>query len=314
MADRQSSRLQFLNTTRYADWSIEPLAADASARSYFRVWTKNQSVILADVPPETEDYSRFLEISDVLRTAGMNAPECLVADPENGFFVITDLGATSLAEHMLRVPDETPVMLDGLVGLLAQLRQVEIVDLPRLDAVMAGDMLSPLFDRYGGQNQQIVQEAMKDVFEQRVSKTLTLSLRDFHSENLIWDPTKAGIGRFGLLDFQDAFLAPDGYDLGSFTRDVRRDVPVSDQRLLERKFADACGLNRDAFQCQVAVLSLQRNLRILGVFANLIAKGKTRYRDFLPQTWQYIVQDLEHPDLSDLARVIRDNIPPPKGI
>jgi aminoglycoside/choline kinase family phosphotransferase len=313
MASRPSARLRFLNATPFGDWSIEPLVADASARSYFRLCGENKTAILADVPPETEDYGRFLKISDVLDAAGLNVPKCLASDPEAGFFVISDLGPTAVAEQVLREPKDRPVIFDGLIDLLVHLRQVHMPSLPHLNSVLAGEMLSPLFDHYGGQKREIVQAAMTDSFEKQVSKTLCLSLRDFHAENLIWDPVQAGIKRFGLLDFQDAFLAPDGYDLASFTRDVRRNVSVYDQRLLEQKFADACGLNHDEFHCQVAILSIQRNLRILGVFANLIVNGKTRYRDFLPQTWQYIVQDLEHPDLGELASVIRTHIPPPKS-
>lgn len=313
MTDRAALRSEFLSQTPYSSWAIDPLAADASARSYFRLRSEDKTIILADVPPDVEDYSQFLEISELLNTAGLNVPRCVAADRQNGFFIITDLGPTVLAEQLSKHPGDREQVYPALIDLLCVLKRIDPPQLNRLDPAEAGNMLTPLFDHYGGREKDVVQAAMTTCFAKHVSKTTSLSLRDFHAENLIWCPTENGVRKFGLLDFQDAFLAPDGYDLASFTRDVRRDISTLDQTLLEHMYADACGLDRKDFGRQIAILSVQRNLRILGVFSKLIENGKPRYRHFLPQVWKYIVQDLAHPDLTDFAKVILAHIPPPEG-
>ncbi len=63
----------------------------------------------------------------------------------------------------------------------------------------------------------------------------------------------------------------------------------------------------------MATLGVQRNLRILGVFARLAATmNKRRYLDFMPRVWAHIQQDLNHPDLVRLKQAVLDTIPAPK--
>ena len=53
----------------------------------------------------------------------------------------------------------------------------------------------------------------------------TLVLRDYHVDNLMLLPGRAGVRACGLLDFQDAVCGPASYDLVSLLEDARRDVP-----------------------------------------------------------------------------------------
>jgi Predicted phosphotransferase related to Ser/Thr protein kinases len=139
----------------------------------------------------------------------------------------------------------------------------------------------------------------------------TLALRDYHAENLIWRPDLDGLARVGLLDFQDAFVAPLGYDLASLLRDARRDVPDDICAAMVAHFMAATGAGAE-FPAQLACLGAQRNLRILGVFARLATEmGKTRYIPMIPRVWAQLQKDLAHPALSDLRDVVADLLPPP---
>ena len=131
-------------------------------------------------------------------------------------------------------------------------------------------------------------------------------MRDFHAENVIWRPGRRGHDRFGLIDFQDAFLAPPEYDLASLLRDARRDVGADAAEAAIAAFATRSGRNRDVVSAATAMLAVQRNLRILGIFERLIrTAGKPRYADFLPRVRRLIEEDLTHPALADLAGPIR---------
>ena len=48
--------------------------------------------------------------------------------------------------------------------------------------------------------------------------------RDYHAQNLMWLPEREGLGRIGLIDFQDAVAGSRAYDLISLVEDARRDV------------------------------------------------------------------------------------------
>ena len=139
----------------------------------------------------------------------------------------------------------------------------------------------------------------------------TLALRDYHAENLIWRPELVGLARVGLLDFQDAFVAPLGYDLASLLRDARRDVPDDICAAMVAHFMAETGAGAD-FPAQLACLGAQRNLRILGVFARLaVEMGKTRYIPMIPRVWAQLQKDLAHPALSDLRAAVSDILPAP---
>jgi aminoglycoside/choline kinase family phosphotransferase len=139
----------------------------------------------------------------------------------------------------------------------------------------------------------------------------TLSLRDFHAENLIWRPDQQGLSQVGLLDYQDAFIAPAGYDLASLLRDVRRDIDPALAQEITAYFMAKTKAGSD-FQAQLACLGAQRNLRILGVFARLSkVQGKKRYIDLIPRVWANLMADLRHPALSRLQAAVLDTLPAP---
>ena len=141
----------------------------------------------------------------------------------------------------------------------------------------------------------------------------TLALRDFHAENLIWRPDREGTDRIGLLDFQDAVIAPRGYDLISLLRDVRRHVDPTLAKQMIGHFAKGVGTTPETLSPALATLAVQRNLRILGVFARLALRdGKHRYVQMIPHLWNMLTEDLRHPALADLRRVVQSTLPPPE--
>jgi len=136
--------------------------------------------------------------------------------------------------------------------------------------------------------------------------------RDFHAENMIWLPDRTGVQRVGLLDFQTAMLGHPAYDLVSMLQDVRRNVrPGTEMRMVNRYIA-ATGQNDHDFRTAYALLGVQRNLRILGVFARLATEyGKPQYVDLIPAAWAHLMRGLEHPALVTVADLLRGALPQP---
>jgi aminoglycoside/choline kinase family phosphotransferase len=136
--------------------------------------------------------------------------------------------------------------------------------------------------------------------------------RDYHAENLLWLPGRAGVARVGLLDFQDAMRGHRAYDLVSLLQDARRDVspPVAEAML--RHYIAATGADADTFTTAFHWLGAQRNLRILGVFARLCLRdGKPHYIDLIPRVWAHLQTDLRHPALAPLAGIVAETLPAP---
>lgn len=164
-------------------------------------------------------------------------------------------------------------------------------------------MLAPLFEYYilRSSAAQDLGPAMRDALAEHAGPPDSLSLRDYFSENLIWRGHRTGLDRLGILDFQDAFLAPAAYDLASLIRDARRDVGNTAAEAASTRFAEGTGTTRKALDTTVAVLSVQRNLRILGIFARLaIRDGKTRYLPMIPRVRAHVLHDVSHPALAAL--------------
>jgi len=131
-------------------------------------------------------------------------------------------------------------------------------------------------------------------------------------DNLMLLPDRPGIRGCGLLDFQDAVTGPPSYDLVSLLEDARRDVPGSLRRAMaERYLAAFPGLDRRAFLRSAAILSAQRNCKILGIFTRLWKRdGKPQYLAHLPRVWRLLESDLRHPALTPIARWLDRHLPP----
>jgi aminoglycoside/choline kinase family phosphotransferase len=157
-------------------------------------------------------------------------------------------------------------------------------------------------------------DRLRDTLARTAPEPTVLSLRDFHAENLLWLPDRSDPARVGLLDFQDAVVAHPAYDLVSLLNDARRDVSDATRAATIRHFLDLTGHAEAPFLGAAAALSVQRNLRILGVFARLSGRdGKTGYLRFMPRVWRLLLRDLDHPALAEVRDVALRLLPPPEA-
>lgn len=122
-----------------------------------------------------------------------------------------------------------------------------------------------------------------------------LTLRDYHAENVIWRPDQDGLGRVGLIDFQDALAGHPAYDLVSLLEDARRDVAPDLAEAMIARYLAATGADETRFRSAYAALGALRNAKIVGVFARLaIRDGKPRYLDLIPRVARHLIGDLRH--------------------
>ena len=80
--------------------SVRLASADASFRRYFRVDGLDASgtFIIMDAPPAQENCAPFVQVAELMRGAGVQAPRVLAWDEALGFMLLSDLGAQTMMD------------------------------------------------------------------------------------------------------------------------------------------------------------------------------------------------------------------------
>lgn len=291
------------------------LAGDASARRYERLRKGSEPAVLMIAPPG-EEMLRFRRVDEWLLAQGFSAPRILAFDAEAGFMLLEDLGDDLLARLLDREPAQEPVYYAAITEFLLELHRVSSPDfVPVLDADALGALVSLTVDWYPMRAQGTASELpglVAATCAELEPCPPVLSLRDFHAENVIWLPGRAGSARLGLLDFQDAVSTHPAYDLVSGLQDARRAVSVALEARELHRYTMARGLDAASFQTAYAAIGAQRALRILGAFARLcLAAGKAQYLALMPRVWDYLQRNLGHPGLAPLRQAVHSALEPP---
>ena len=321
--DRAHAARGFLDASGWRGASIAPLAGDASFRRYARVTRPGATAMLMDADPATgEDVRPFLRVTALLRGAGFGAPMVLAADEAQGFLLLEDLGDALFARVLAETGDPglEETLYAAAVDVLAALHTARApgpdalaaARLPPYDDARLAAEAGLLLDWYmpaatGAPVPAGAVEEWRAVWAELLAfvrvGTDVVCLRDYHAENLIWQPARAGLDRVRLIDYQDAVTGPAAYDLVSLVEDARRDLAPGLGDVMIARYLDAAGVaDREAFLTSYAVLGAQRNAKIVGIFARLWKRdGKPRYLGLLPRVFGHLAHDLAHPALAPLA-------------
>lgn len=271
----------------------------------------------------------FAAAAVFLHNQGLSAPTLAAFDADQGLAVIEDFGEGIFARLIERGQDEAELYF-AAIDAQARLHQVEPppslaaygMSWPLLTydaaALKAGvdlfvewqPRLAPSLDF--GASARAEWDALWTAITQGGEAGASVFIhRDFHAENLLWLPDRAGPARVGMIDFQDALLGHPAWDLHSLLQDARRDVsPELEQAALDRYFAHRPGLDREAFMADYAALATLNLARILGTFARLVVRDhKPRYRRFTPRLWRHLERNLDNPALADLKRWFDRHVP-----
>ena len=305
-----------------------PLAADASARRYFRISRSNvsqgekgQTAILMDAGKGArQQLQAFTRIADHLCGLGLSAPRILARDESLGLMLLEDLGDALFPRVLKHAPEREIMLYERAAEALIRLQKAPpppgLTDYS--PSVMA-EAIAPLFDWYlagaeaGDRSaRDACIEALGEILSSPEIVARGLALRDFHGENLLWLEDREGPAAIGLLDFQDALIAHPAYDLVSLVEDARRDVSAEARMAAIRRFAELGGYDEAPLTSDLHAQGAQRNLRILGIFARLCMEaGKPAYLRLVPRVWQHLMRDLSHPRLAPLGSLISRAIPAP---
>ena len=322
MTNRETAKHAFLTTCGWEGAARVRIAGDASNRSYDRlVGPEGRSAILMDAPPEKgEDVRPFIDAASYLSAHGLSAPQIIASDIQFGFLLLEDLGDALFARVVEKDPVIEPVLYAAATDVLCHLHQQPAPAIGTYDPKLMTDLACLAFDWYQmgivGEVDQPARASLAAKLNRLLTETFptrpVLIQRDYHAENLLWLPDRTGVARVGLLDFQDALLGHPAYDLVSILQDARRDVDTALAEEMIQRYVAATNTDEDAFRFAYALQGLQRNLRIIGVFARLsLMHGKPHYIDLLPRVFGHLETDIAHPKLAELGKILRSSLPPP---
>ncbi len=133
--------------------------------------------------------------------------------------------------------------------------------------------------------------------------------RDYHAQNLM----KVG-KRIGIIDSQDALIGNPAYDLVSLVDDVRIKTSVKLKSSIINYFLKntekRIRVNSKNFLEDFNILSVQRNLKIIGIFSRLHKRDqKNKYLKLIPYTWKLLESRMTSNIFSDLKKILDENIP-----
>lgn len=307
------------------NFDLQYLAGDASFRRYARVSCSNKTYMLMDASPDQEDCQPFIKIDLFFAQHGVRVPQIIAHDLEHGFLLLEDFGDEILAQVL------NPITVD-------QYYTQAFSQLIHLQNIAKADTVLPyyseqkliqemrLFDEWmlpslgyaiDASTAALLQESYHIITSNVLAQPQVVVHRDFHSRNLMvlstpYDP------RLGIIDFQDAVIGADSYDLVSLIRDAYVQWPTARvHQWIEQFYQLLPEVQRQdrtlaQFHTDVSMMSLQRHLKILGIFVRLYQRdGKSGYLKDLPRVMYYVRQQLDVlPQLQSLSQWIEQCIVP----
>jgi aminoglycoside/choline kinase family phosphotransferase len=288
--------------------SITPASADASFRRYFRITSevddipgKTQTRIVMDAPPDKEDCRPFIKIATMLFELGLNVPQILKQDLQQGFLLLSDLGDTVFLSVLNN--DTVDDLYHAAMKSLLIMQQKQNADLPLYSETLLRNELALFPDWYLAKQLNITLTAeqttvLENTFDILVNNALTQPQvcvhRDYHSRNLMINEQQPD--KPGIIDFQDAVIGAVTYDLVSLLKDCYISWPRQKVEAWVKSFqqqAESLGIiknvSTEEFMRWFDLMGLQRHIKVAGIFSRLKHRdGKTGYLKDIPRTMDYV--------------------------
>ena len=311
-------------------FSLSVASADASFRRYFRVHLNDKTLIAMDAPPPQEDCAPFVKIAKIMRDAGLNAPQVLAQDLENGFLLLSDLGDDT---YLSALNNDTALKLyadatDALIKMQLVSKPEEL--LPYDEALLTREMqLFPdwyvakhLKFKLNAEQQGWLQNTFEILNKNILSQGQVTVHRDYHSRNLMI--TKEN--NPGVLDFQDAVYGAITYDLVSLLKDAY--IQWDEEQIIDwavrywekaRKAGLPVPTDFSEFYRNFEWMGAQRHIKVLGIFARLNHRdGKEGYLKDMPLVLHYLRKVCErYVELRPMLRLLdalEGRVPRPKYV
>jgi len=301
---------QYLDRRHLTDVRVVTLTGDASDRRYFRVLPAHGEPFVLAVYAAPFSYASlpFVNAAELFATMPVPVPRILGHDDDLGVLALEDLGDVTLQAHVGSAsPARHAALYREAVSFIStfQKRGQELEDPQYLAYGVAFDVEKLTWElnffikhylvAYRGVAFDEAERAALEtecaaIVAELAAEPRVLCHRDYHSRNLMLRDDKLFI-----IDFQDARLGPDTYDLVSLLRDSYVDLPwaVVDDLVAYFLAVQGRSAEADEFRRRFDLMALQRNLKALGTFGyQTTTRGNPVYIQYMPRTLNYVRENL----------------------
>jgi len=307
--------------------TIIPIKGDASFRKFYRKKNKKKSsIIIYSQREKIKNLLNYDSINKLLLNNKISAPKLLSENFNQNYIEIEDLGTITLFDILKKKNNKFKIYKKILI-ILIKLQNIKakkiknfkkkFYNIPNYSKKLLYKEANLFLDWYvfytlnKQKRLKIIKELKKNISSLLGKIQLpdnTFVHRDFHVSNLMFKNNKISV-----IDSQDALYGNIAYDLASLIDDVR--LKTSDD-LKERIYKNFLYLNKKKineikFKNDFEILSVLRNLKVIGIFTRLAVRdGKRKYLKLIPYAWKLIENRVNNNDIfKDLKKNLEDNFP-----
>tara|TARA_B100000963_G_scaffold270777_1_gene238961 strand:+ start:1701 stop:2633 length:933 start_codon:yes stop_codon:yes gene_type:complete len=298
--------------------NLEKIKGDASFRQFFRKKNKNfNSIIVFAKKEKIKNLLIYDAINKILNKNRILAPELYQEDYKKNYIEIQDFGNDTIYKILKKKKNKRFFYFEKIIKILNKIQAIKnrkiknfkkktyaIPEYKREILLQEANLFS---EWYVTKNKKKFKEKFKKIIKRLVShlklRNNVFVHRDFHVSNLMLHNDKLGV-----IDNQDALIGNKAYDLASLIDDVRFKTSRSFKNHVYKMYINKQKtLNKDNFKNDFEILSILRNLKIIGIFTRLSKRdGKKNYLKLIPYAWKLInlrINDNEiFIDLKDLLK------------
>ncbi len=302
---------------------ILPIKGDASFRSFYRlVINKNSKIAVLAKKEKYKNLIAYSAINQFLRRNKILAPKLFAHNYTRGIIIIEDFGDLSFYKILQKERNKL-LIYKKLVDLLLKIQKIKPKS--KIKNIING---SYVLEKYS--NKHLFKESnlffdwylplflnkKKALNIKKKANKILLRIynrlnftnshfvhRDYHAQNLM----KVG-RKIGVIDSQDALIGNAAYDLVSLIDDVRIKTSTKLKKKIYnyylKKTLKVYKINSTKFLEDFEILSVQRSLKIIGIFSRLFIRDKKKqYLRFIPYTWKLLELRMKSDIFSELKKI-----------
>ncbi len=298
------------------------IKGDASFRSFFRKTNvKRNSIIVVAKKEKFKNLLVYDAINKILRKNKILAPDLYKENYIKNFIEIQDFGNTTLFNKLNKKRKNKFIFFKKIIELLIKIQSIKdrqintfknkkylIPKYGKKILIQEANLFCDWYvkNKFSDNNIKKFSKEFKKILKKLASKLMlkenVFVHRDFHVSNLMLVKKKIGV-----IDSQDALVGNKAYDLASLIDDVRLKTSKSlKKKIFNYYLKKQKKINIHKFKNDFEILSIMRNLKIIGIFTRLaIRDGKKNYLKLIPYAWKLISMRIDDNDVfKDLKNLL----------
>jgi len=310
-------------------YKIRKISGDASFREFYKIEKNSKSTILVKANKNKfQNLIVYAAINEILIKNKIKAPKLIKESFTNNMMEIENLGNISFLEYIKKKKYKFN-HYKKLIELIIKLQNIDFkknikfqnnkIKIKKYNLAELHKESDLFFDWYLKRSNKIknfkknkkkIRKELNILYKKLYFQETCFVHRDFHASNIMIKNKK-----FGLIDSQDALRGNLLYDVASLIDDVRIKLPIKlKSSLFSYYLIKTLKIKKDQEQIYAKndfdILSIQRNLKILGIFVRLFIRDhKSNYLKYLPYIWQLLELRLKNPVFINLKHLLNKAVP-----